>query len=670
MGGWKLALGVFSLFLAGAAPAQQPPRPELAPVAKPAALVADGMPPVPAEIRQLSLPYMEFRQASFVAWSPGSKAMIITTRFGNTPQLHRLGGPGQARTQLTFEDEPVSFARIAPATGDVLLIAKDVGGNEFNQFYRWQRGELTLLTDGRSRNTSPVFTRDGKRVVYNSTRRNGRDTDFWIMDPRDPSSSRLLAQVEGGGWAALDTAPDHARALVVRTVSVNESELHELDLATGALRRLTPAGREKVSWAGGEYLPDGRILTTSDQGSDWRRLGVLDPVRGRFTPLNPEPRWDVEQFDLSDDGRTIAYVLNEAGASRLKLMDVGTRQVREPKLPAGVIGSMEFAPWGELGFTLASARSPADAWSLDPATLEVKRWTTSETGGLNAERFVEPELVTVRSFDGLEISGFLYRPDPARWPGRRPLLVNIHGGPEAQSRPGYLGRNNYLIDRMGVAFFYPNVRGSTGYGKRFVALDNGPKREDAVRDIGAFLDRLAADPGIDAARIGVTGGSYGGYMTYAVSQHYAERIRASLAIVAISDFITFLTNTESYRRDLRRVEYGDERDPAMRRVFERISPLRNAARIKKPLFVVTGRNDPRVPASEADQMIAAVRANGVPAWHLLAENEGHGFARKENQDYQFWASVAFWQRYLLDDLPVPMPAPARAVAAPGGSPSR
>lgn len=481
------------------------------------------------------------------------------------------------------------------------------------------------------------------------------------MDPRDRSTDRLLAQVEGGGWGVLDTAPGNDRALVLRYVSVNESEIHELDLASGALRLLTPRGREAVSWAGGEYLPDGRILATSDQGSDWRRLGLLDPRSGRFTPINPEPRWDVENFDLSDDGRTIAYVVNEAGASRLRLMDVATRQVREPKLPAGVIGSLEFAPWGELGFTLTSARSPADAYSLDPATLEVKRWTTSETGGLNAERFVEPELVTVRSFDGLEVSGFLYRPDPARWPGRRPLLFNIHGGPEAQSRPGYLGRNNYLINEMGVAIFFPNVRGSTGYGKRFVALDNGPRREDSVKDIGAFLDRLAADPAIDPARIGVTGGSYGGYMTYAVSQHYADRIRASLAIVAISDFITFLTNTESYRRDLRRVEYGDERDPKMRAVFERISPLRNAARIRKPLFVVTGKNDPRVPASEADQMIAAVRANGVPAWHLLAENEGHGFARKENQDYQFWASMLFWRQYLLDGLPDPQP-----VAAAGG----
>ena len=653
--GWAWAMP--GLMLAGAALAQAPAPAALPPIPKPAALVADGLPPIPGEIRRDSLPYMEFRQASLVAWSPGSRAMIITTRFGNTNQLHRLGAPGMARTQLTFEDEPVTSARIAPVTGDVLLVSKDVGGNEFNQFYRWQRGVLTLLTDGKSRNTAPVFTRDGKRVVYNSTRRNGRDTDFWIMDPRDPATNRLLAQVEGGGWATLDTAPDHARALVTRYVSVNESELHELDLTTGALRRLTPAGREKVSWAGGEYLPDGRILTTSDRGSDWRRLGVLEPASGRFTPLNPEPRWDVERFDLSDDGRTIAYVLNEAGTSSLRLMDVATRQVRAPKLPAGVIGSMEFAPWGELGFTLASARSPADAWSLDPATLEPRRWTTSETGGLNAERFVEPELVTVRSFDGLEISGFLYRPDPARWPGRRPLLLNIHGGPEAQTRPGYLGRNNYLIDRLGVAIFFPNVRGSTGYGKRFVALDNAGKREDSVRDIGAFLDRLAADPAIDASRIGVTGGSYGGYMTYAVAQMFAERIRAALAIVAISDFTTFLTNTESYRRDLRRVEYGDERDPRMRAIFDRISPLRNAHRITGPLFVVTGRNDPRVPASEADQMVAAVRANGVPAWHLLAENEGHGFARKENQDYQFWSSVEFWRRHLLDGL---TEAPARA----------
>jgi len=370
---------------------------------------------------------------------------------------------------------------------------------------------------------------------------------------------------------------------------------------------------------------------------------------GRFTPVATGVDWDVENFDVAPDGRFIAIVTNEAGISRLRLLDPRTGRARlVSALPAGTIGGLEVAPWGAVGFSLSSARSPSDAYSVDPRTLAVTRWTRSETGGLDAAANVEPELVEVRSFDGERVSGFLYRPDAARFPGRRPLIVNIHGGPEGQSRPGFLGRNNYLINELGIAIFYPNVRGSTGYGKRFVSLDNGPaRRENSVRDIGAFLDRLAGDPALDPARFAVTGGSYGGYMCYAAAIRFGERLRAANCVVAISNWVTFLENTQSYRRDLRRVEYGDERDPAQRAALTAISPLTRVAELRIPLMVVTGGNDPRVPASEAEQMVRAVRAAGRPAWHLLGQNEGHGFAKKENQDYQFWVGLMFWQQHLL-----------------------
>ena len=205
------------------------------------------------------------------------------------------------------------------------------------------------------------------------------------------------------------------------------------------------------------------------------------------------------------------------------------------------------------------------------------------------------------------------------------------------------------MGELGVAYFYPNVRGSTGYGKRFVGLDNGPfKREDSVKDMGVFLDVLAKDTRLDASRFGLTGRSYGGYMCYAAATHFADKLRANLCVVAISDFVTFLENTQEYRRDLRRVEYGDERDPAQRRKLTEISPLTRVADIRKPLFVVTGANDPRVPASEADQVVAAVRKGGGTAWHLVATNEGHQWGKKENVDYTFWSSLLFWQTYLLN----------------------
>ncbi|MDQ1242638.1 MAG: hypothetical protein QG550_1890, partial [Pseudomonadota bacterium] len=344
-----------------------------------------------------------------------------------------------------------------------------------------------------------------------------------------------------------------------------------------------------------------------------------------------------------------AYVDNEAGRSIVRLLDVKIGEVRTVSgMPAGVVGALEIAPWGAIGLSFTSARSAADAYSIDPVTLAVTRWTKSETGGLDPNANVEPELVEVTSFDGERVSGFLYLPDVARFPGRRPLIVNIHGGPESQYRPGFLGRNNYLINELGIAVFYPNVRGSTGFGKRFVALDNGPfRREDSVKDIGAFLDALAANPRLDPARFAVAGGSYGGYMCFASSIFYGDRLRGANCVVAISSFVTFLENTQGYRRDLRRIEYGDERDPEQRAKLTAISPLTRAREIKIPLLVVTGANDPRVPASEADQIIAAVRAQGGQAWHLLGQNEGHGFAKKENADYQFWASLLFWKQALL-----------------------
>lgn len=618
-------------------------------VPKPAALIADGMPEIPAELASATRPYMENRGAGFVGWNPADKSMLIATRFGNTTQIHRVATPMGARKQITFEEEPVGRAVWSPKTGDLMLVQKDIGGNEFFQIFAMKNGRLELLTDGKSRNGLSAWSKDGSLIAYTSTRRNGRDSDIYLMDPRNPASNRMVAEVQGGGWAFLDFAPDKSWGLVGKYTSVQKSDFFRLDLATGAMTPIGDHGKT-VSHGGGQFAPDGTIWITSDEGSEFERLGTLDPATGKFTPKGPTESWDVAGFDIAKDGSFIVYTINEAGMSKLRLLDPKTGKVRTVEgLPPGIIGGLEIAPWGEIGITFTSARSAADAFSVDPKTLKVTRWTESETGGLDVTKNVEPELVKVKSFDGLEVSGFLYRPDPAKFPGKRPLIMNVHGGPEAQSRPGFMGRTNYLLNEQGIAVFFPNVRGSTGYGKTFVSLDNGPfKREDSVKDMGAFLDHLAKDGTLDASRFGLTGGSYGGYMCYAAAIHYADKLRANLCVVAISNFVTFLENTQDYRRDLRRVEYGDERDPAQRAKLIEISPLTRVAEMKKPLFVVTGANDPRVPASEADQIVAAVRANGGTAWHLVGTNEGHGFAKKENADYNFWASLVFWQQYLLN----------------------
>jgi dipeptidyl aminopeptidase/acylaminoacyl peptidase len=628
--------------------AQEAANPNVVP--KPAALIADGMPQVPAELAMETRPYMEFRTAGFVGWHPTDKSMVISTRFGNTAQLHRVAMPMGARQQVTFEAEPIGGGGWAPKKGDVFVTGKDIGGNEFYQLYTLKDGKLTMLTDGKSRNSWGAWSDDGELIAYSSTKRNGTDNDLYVMNPRDPSTARMVAEVKGGGWGLSAFAPDKKSAIVASYVSVTNVDLYTLDLVKGGM---TPIGdnSKDVAYGGSEFAPDGTLWVTSDEGSDFQRLGTLDTKTGKFTPKGPAEKWDVDTFDIAPDGGFLAYVINEAGMSRLRLMDMKSGKVRNvDSLPAGIIGGLEISEWGEIGLTFTSARSAADAYSVNPKTLAVTRWTESETGGLDVTRNVEPEQITIMSFDKLWIGGFLYRPDPKKFPGKRPMIMSVHGGPEAQSRPGFMGRNNYLLNEKGVALFYPNVRGSTGYGKNFVGLDNGPfKREDSVKDMGAFLDHLAKDGRLDASRFGLTGGSYGGYMCYAAAVQFADKLRATNCIVAISNFVTFLENTQSYRRDLRRVEYGDERVPEQRTKLLEISPLTRVNEMKKPMMVVTGANDPRVPQSEADQLVKAIRDKGGQAWHLVGTNEGHGFAKKENIDYQFWTSLMFWNQNLLGE---------------------
>jgi dipeptidyl aminopeptidase/acylaminoacyl peptidase len=430
---------------------------------------------------------------------------------------------------------------------------------------------------------------------------------------------------------------------------VNESYLWLVDVASGEKTRLTPKGGEPVAYRAAAFAGDGQsVFVTTDRDSEFLRLARIDLASGAHTYLTSPGPWDVDGFELSHDGKTIAFVTNEQGTSVLRLLDVAIGKEKPgPKLPLGTIGGLEWHKNGrDLAFSLSHARSTSDVYSLDVTTGRVERWTESETGGIDAGVFSEPELVQWKSFDGKTISGFLYKP-PARFPGKRPIIVNIHGGPEGQARPGFQGRNNYYLNELGVAVLFPNVRGSTGFGKTFTKLDNGFLREDSVKDIGALLDWIAARGDLDAERVMVTGGSYGGYMTLAVATHYNDRIRCALDVVGVSNFVTFLERTEAYRRDLRRVEYGDERDPKMREFLLKIAPVNNAQKITKPLFVIQGKNDPRVPAAESEQMVATVRKNGSPVWYLVANDEGHGFAKKKNQDFLFYATVLFAQQHLL-----------------------
>ena len=622
---------------------------QLAAADVPENLLADGVPPIAPELRADAARYLEFRAAAFQSWHPQRREMLITTRFADVAQLHFVKGPLGARRQLTFGTEPVAGGSFAPRTGDFLVFLQDTGGGEFFQLHRYDfaDGRSTLLTDGKSRNSAPRWARSGKQFAYTSTRRTGKDTDIYLQDPRNPQSDRLLLERAGGGWAVSDWSQDERQILLTEYVSATESHVHLLDLASGKVTPLTP---EKAVHEGAVFAPDGRsIFVASDVGSEFTQLVRIPLGEGPRKTLTSALAWNVEDFALSPDGEKLAFITNEAGVSVLHLLDLAKEQeLPAPRVPTGVMSGLEWHESGrELGFTLDSARSPRDAYSLELASGALTRWTESETGGLDPSTFVEPQLVETTSFDGQKISAFFYQPDAKRFPGKRPTLINIHGGPESQSRPNFLARSNYYLNELGVALLVPNVRGSDGYGKTFLSLDNGMKREDSVRDIGAFLDWLAQQPGVDAERIGVIGGSYGGYMVLAALTHFSDRLRCGIDIVGISNFLSFLKNTQDYRRDLRRVEYGDERDPAMAAFLARIAPLHQVAKIKRPLFVVQGQNDPRVPVTEAEQMVKAIREQGGTCWYLLAKDEGHGFAKKKNADFQFMAQLLFLQEHLL-----------------------
>lgn len=615
-------------------------------------LVLEGIPPIPATLAEVGDRYTEFRSASLASWHPVRREMLISTRFGDTAQIHHVKFPLGSRKQLTFFAERVSGATYQPTQGEYFVFSKDLGGNEFSQNYRYDlhTGQVSLLTDGTSKNSRGIWSHSGTQMVYTSTRRSGKDTDLYLIAPLDAGIDRLLAQVEGGGWFPLDWSPDDRQIVVMEYISINESYLWQFDAQSGDKFLITPKDEsEKVSYQAAIFAKDGQgLYVLSDRESEFLRLAYLNLSTHHHTYLTSHISWNVEDIALSDDGKQLAFTVNEDGASVLHLLDTATQTEKPLSVPIGLVYGLKWHKNNrDLGFTLTSARSTADVYSLDVTTGEIDRWTESETGGLNTSRFSEPELIHWQSFDDRPISGFLYRP-PDTFPGKRPVVINIHGGPEGQFRPAFLGRNNFYLNELGVALLFPNVRGSSGYGKTFLQLDNGYLREDSVKDIGALLGWIAAQSDLDSDRILVTGGSYGGYMSLAVATHFGDRIRASIDIVGISNFVTFLEKTESYRRDLRRVEYGDERDPEMREFLLNISPLNNADKIQKALFVIHGKNDPRVPLYEAEQIVTTVRQSRIPVWYLMAKDEGHGFAKKKNIDFQFYATVLFMQQYLLD----------------------
>lgn len=654
------ALGLAAV-LALVACGSVPPVETLAPNAN---LVAQGLPPIPMSLVRQVEPYTEFRGHGLAGWHPVRREMLVVHRAagGNTSQLFRVTAPGATPEPLTDTADPVTRGSWEPRDGRYLVFARSGGGSEADQLYRldpdtWR---TTLLTDPDQRHDLDAWLNGGRRLIYSSvpldrtaaggTRAEVRTT-LTLLDPLAPDARRVVAVLPGSGWGVSAVSPDDTQAALTRYVSAAESQTWLLDLASGQVRQVLPApgSTDRHTHFADAFTADGRgLFVVTDRAGEFRELARLDLASGRFDRITGHIAWDVAGVDVSRDGRHVAVQMNVDGRGELRLFDGLTlKELPVPALPAGSVGRLAFQrSTGELAFAVNSVRGPSQLFSLDLASGRVEAWTQPHTPpGVDTSRFAEQQIVRWPSFDGRVISGLLNMP-PARFEGPRPVLIDIHGGPEAQATAGFLGRYSYLVNELGIVLIQPNVRGSAGYGKTFLSLDNGMRREDSVKDIGALLDWIATQPQLDASKVLVAGGSYGGYMSLAVSTLYGERIAGAISDVGISNFVTFLRNTESYRRDLRRVEYGDERDPEMAAFLERISPLTRADRIIRPLFIIQGRNDPRVPYTEAEQMVASLKARGVPVWYLLGLNEGHGFARKENADFRFHAMVRFIEQTL------------------------
>ncbi|HWM87230.1 MAG TPA: prolyl oligopeptidase family serine peptidase [Kofleriaceae bacterium] len=631
---------------AGASAPTGAPAATLAPAA---GLRLEGTPPVPDPLRDRLQQYLNTRSASLSDIADDGRSVLVATRFGDSNQVHLVASPGAARRQLTFSREPVRGGAFVPgkrgAAGSLIYVT-DVGGNEQYQILRLdlESWRTARLTDGKSRNVAPVWSEDGTRLAWSSTARNGRDFDVWVSDGASGEGAALA--VEGKGmWSPLAFSRDNDSLLIGEDISITHSRLHLADLTKKTVVNLTP-GDKPFAYRDAVLAPDGkRAYVTSDREGEFVSLYELDIARASWRPLTEKIEWNVEDIALSGDGRQLAFTTNEGGLGRLYLLATRTRRARPVAgMPEGVPGGLVFARKAPvLGFSLASGTRTGDAYTYDLRRGKVTRWTESEMGGLDPARFVAPKLIEFKSFDGAKIPAFYHRPAGA---GPFPVLIQIHGGPESQARAFFNPLIQYLASEAGIAVLEPNVRGSDGYGRTYLTLDNGMKREDSVKDIGALLDWIGQQKELDASRVAVGGGSYGGYMVLASLVHFGDRIKAGIDLVGISNFVTFLENTADYRRDLRRVEYGDERDPAMRKHLEAISPLNHVDRIKSALFVAQGANDPRVPASEAEQILRAVRKAGHDVWYMLAPDEGHGFAKKENRDTFTLLCILFLEKHL------------------------
>ena len=578
--------------------------------------------------------YLKIRGAWGASWSPDGRRVAFLTEITGVPQVWEVPVEGPSwPEQLTFYEERVSGAEYSPAQNR-LLFGMDAGGNERTQLFLFEDGEVTDLTRAPDAIHYPGgFSPDGERIAYTATRRNGTDFDVFVQEMG--GEPEMVWEVSGYHTVS-DWATDGSFLLVSRHRSNLDNDLYRLDLATGEPMLLTPHEGD-ARFYGACITPDGgSVYLATDRDGDFMRLARLDLSKLELTYLTPDD-WDVEVVELSRDGRYLSVSRNVEGYSDVLLFSGEGRRMPDPGVPEGIVGGFEFSPDSRrIAFTLVGPTRNPDVWVLDLPDGEPRQITRSSTAGIPRSVFRRPRLARYPTFDGREIPALFYEPEDEK----APVIINVHGGPESQSRPAFAPVTQYLLHR-GYAVFFPNVRGSTGYGKAYTHLDDIELRMDSVKDLAHAAEWLQEN---GHERIAVMGGSYGGFMVLAALTEYPELWSAGVDIVGIANLVSFLENTGSYRRALREAEYGSlEKDHAL---LESMSPIHKAQRIRAPLMVIHGKNDPRVPVGEAEQIVERVRQNGGTVEYLLYGDEGHGLAKLKNRLDAYPRIAAFLDAHL------------------------
>ena len=604
--------------------------------------------------------YLNVRSAHGASVGPDGDRLSFLMDTTGVPQVWTLEDPGGWPEQRTFFDDRVTFASWSPIRPE-LIVGRDRGGDERETFYRLDATDGTVTDVTRHPDAKHRFGGwgpDGDRFAFVSNRRDEAVFDVYVQD-RDAAGDDAVRVAEGDGWLSVGGwSPDGDRLLLTRSHSSFDQDLYVLDVDSGTRRHLTPHEGD-VRHLSADWGPDGEnVYLVTDRDTDTLSLSRIDLATGDLSaveaddPGSEDPfaddGWNVDDVTLDPDSRRLVYSRNVDGYTHIRVAElVAPGRIDHfptPDLPPSVAGGVSFGPDGDhFALTVTRSDDTANVYLVETMTGEATRWTRASTAGIPRDSFVAPELVRYPSFDGLDIPAFFSLPATDTGHGETPVIVDVHGGPESQRRPSFGRVKQYLLAR-GYAVFEPNVRGSTGYGKTYTHLDDVGNRMDAVADLKAGADWLCDHPAVDPDRIAVMGASYGGFMTLAALTAYPDVWAAGVDIVGIANFVTFLENTGDWRRELREAEYGsldDDRD-----VLESISPIHDVAAIEAPLFVLHGENDPRVPVSEARQIVEKARDTGLPVRELVFNDEGHGFTKLENRIEAYSAIAEFLNTHL------------------------